>query len=453
MAEPIRVHYIGSMASDAAALAYVQARFWDVSSTGLSNPWQGTFYLNTVSDRYRIWTGTRWENFNPSPITGVYFVTKTGNDATADGSVTLPYLTIAAALAVAGAGETILVGPGVYAETLALVTSINIGEMARGSVTIQDAVVGGAVVTITPGAAGFIGRISPSIINTSNVNQADLAVHVNNVAALAAADVWLDGVIISGGANGTALEVDGGVAFRTHVKVWNVEFMTGAIDLDLSNANDLVWFNCVNFVGGNAVWFNVAGVLGGEVRMSNSLLAAAAANEVLNFGEAAACAVNLHIGSSVIAGQLRLDNNAGAGIVVVTAGTQIGSINGVQADNIIQKWLGEDEFTITMYHVDVNAIAPHVMYNPAGGRIFCPHTVRTFNRGAITGALLDWQIDGSGAASVVAASGGAAHAQGILNSVVLQDTVLGGGTTLDFNVTTASGVANFLDVAVTGKLI
>lgn len=51
-----------------------------------------------------------------SQLANVIIVSKNGNDTTANGSVSAPYLTIAAACAAAAAGDTVYVMPGVYEE-------------------------------------------------------------------------------------------------------------------------------------------------------------------------------------------------------------------------------------------------------------------------------------------------------------------------------------------------
>jgi len=459
MADPIRLHYLGQYASDAAALAAIQALFWDISSTGASNPWQGMYYKNTTSGAYRVWTTAgAWDTVSDALATGIVYVSKNGSDTTGDGSQSRPYLTIGAAYTASVAGSTIMVGPGTYTETLNIAKDINVLEMEKGTVIISGTVVGGAVLTFTPAAAGIIARFNCSVQNLNNATAADVAVFVNNAAGLGTAYIVIDGALISGGAVGTAISVFGDVAggaAATQVKVVNVDnSIAGAVAVQLYTATDYLWFNCCNFTGGAAAWFNVTGGAGtlGRVLLSNCLLAQALAAEVLDFGGGAACGTTLSIGSSVIAGTLELNNNAGAGIVVLTAGTQIGTILVTLADNVIQKWLGEDEFTITIYGVDANAIAPHTMYTVPGGRRFNPHTARTFNRGAATAAALNYRVNGTGNGSVVAAVGIAAVAQGIVNEAVVQDSIAPAGT-LVFDITAGSGFAgDVLDMAVTGKL-
>jgi len=462
MADPIRLHYLGQFASDAAALAYIQGRFWDVSSSGASNPWQGMYYKNTTTGAYRVWTTAGvWDTMSDALATGIVYVSKNGVDVTADGSMSRPYLTIGAAYTASVAGSTIMVGPGTYTETLTIAKDINILEMEKSTVIISGTVVGGGVVNVVPAAAGVVCRINASIQNLSNATVADLALSVNNAAGLGLATVVVDGALISGGVNGVAVSVVGDTtagAVVTQVKVLNVDnAIVGGVRATLMNVADYLWFNACNFQGGLAAWFNITGGAGtlGRVLLSNCLLAAAAAAEVLNFGGGAACGTTLSIGSSVIAGTLALNNLAGAGIVVLTAGTQIGAINAISADNIVQKWLGEDEFTITMYNIDADPAAPpglHTMYTVPAGRRFNPHTARTFNRGVATGVALNYQINGTGAGSVVAAVGVAAVAQGIVNEAVVQDSIAAAGT-LEFDVTAASTTdVDRLDSAVTGKL-
>lgn len=56
----------------------------------------------------------------------IYYVTKTGNDTTGDGSSGSPYLTITKAVAVASSGDEISVGNGTYAENLTINKGLNI---------------------------------------------------------------------------------------------------------------------------------------------------------------------------------------------------------------------------------------------------------------------------------------------------------------------------------------
>jgi len=117
----------------------------------------------------------------------------------------------------------------------------------------------------------------------------------------------------------------------------------------------------------------------------------------------------------------------------------------------VQKWLGEDELSLTYYGIDTNAIAVTTILTVGAGRTFNPHTVRTINRGAVTGGALVYQVDGSGAASIVAAVGPAAANPGIANETVLQDQVPALGT-VDFNVTAPDGAGGAVDCEVIGRL-
>jgi len=107
-----------------------------------------------------------------------------------------------------------------------------------------------------------------------------------------------------------------------------------------------------------------------------------------------------------------------------------------------------------MYRIDIGAAAAHTMYTVPALNRFNPHTARTFNRGANSGAALRFQYNGTGAASVVANALAAALNQGIRNQVVVQDSIVGAGT-LQYEITIASGAGagvDFADASVTGKL-
>jgi len=455
MATPIRAHFIGEFADDAAAVAFVVAQHWTPQSDP-TNPWQGMFYRNTTTGGWRIWTGTAWDDLGAGfggLLSGIKFVAKNGNDTTGDGSIVNPYLTIQKGITETGVNGAVLIAGGIYEETINITQSVHIQEMVRGTVTIRDAVVGGAVVTVTPAAAVLV-HILCNVENTSDTGPGDIAIEVDNSAPGGDTQVKINGEHIDGGAAGTALQVlgDTGEAIGTRVWVDDVLFMQGGIVLDHYDTGvDFTRFNNVAYEGGAAAWMTVTGT-GGNVIIGNSLLASAANGETLDFGGGAACGVTLDIGSSVIAGVLELNNNAGTGIVVLTAGTQIGTITATLADQILQKWLGEDEFKIVAYNIDANAVAATTMYTVPAGRRFNPHTARTMNRGAATGALTIYRYNGTGNGSVVAAVGAAAIAQGIANETVVLDSIAAAGT-LVFDITTASGTpGDSVDAEVIGRL-
>ena len=384
------------------------------------------------------------------PLSAQAFVDKLGNDDTGTGTIEEPYLTIAAAYA-AYPTRTIVVGPGIYTETLVFNTAVRIQARIPGTVTISGTVAAGAVVTVS-GAAVRVRFSGINITNLSAAGAAAIALHVDNTGATVTGPiVFEDGVLTSGAGVSRAFEFTGAAGGGLRVDVKRA-VITGTINVVCANAADLIWHDTVEYVGGAAAWFNVTGNVAAQVWLSNFLLPAAAAGETLDFGGGAACAVVLGLGSGVIAGTLALNNLAGAGGVVMTAGTQLGTINALQANQVVHRWYGEDELGITAYHVDANAIAPTVMYTVGAGRRFNPHTVRTINRGAATGAVLNYRYNGTGNGSVVAAVGAGALAQGIANEAVVQDSIAPAGT-LVFDITAASGAAgDFVDAEVIGRL-
>ena len=387
----------------------------------------------------------------PNPT--VWEVNKGGNDDTGSGAIERPYLTIAAAIADAAfaAGDTIAVGPGVYAETLALVESMNIVEKYPGTVTIQDAVVGGAVVTLTPAAAGMTVRLFCNVINTNNATVADDAVALNNVAGVGVGILIFNGEVLNGGALGTALRVTGDNAANTELTQAYIDkaTITGGMVAILEVALDIVRYNNTPMVGGAAAWHTISGPAGRYI-LANVLQLAAAAAEAINFGAGTASGVILGIGSSVVAGTLNM-NTSGTGIAVLTAGSEIGQVIAT-LPGTMHRWYGSNELGITRFAVDLNAIATTLMYTVPAGRVFCPHTARSNNRTVASGAALVYQIDGTGAASVVAAVGAAALALGCKNEVVVIDAMVAAATLL-YNVTTASAVGGDLtDAEVIGYL-
>lgn len=384
------------------------------------------------------------------PLSGEVHVDTAGNDDTGDGHIETPYLTIAAAQAAAVAGDTLVIGPGTYTETLVFNTNIRLKARIPGTVIINGTVAAGAVVTVS-GAAISVRFSGIDITNLSAAGAAAVALRVDNTGATVTGPILFeDGALTSGAGVSRAFDFVGAAGGGLRVDIKRAT-LTGTILITAANAADHIWMDTVEFGGGAAAWFNVVGNVAANVWLSNFLLPAAAAGEVLDFGGGAACGVVLGLGSGVIAGGLNLNNLAGAGGVVMTAGTQIGQITALQDNQVVHRWYGEDELGITCYHIDANAVAPTTIYTVGAGRRFNPHTARTINRGAATGALLNYRFNGTGNGSVVAAVGAGALAQGIANEVVIQDSIAPAGT-LQFDVLAGSGVAEFVDCEVIGRL-
>jgi len=441
--------YIGEFANDAAATTYINSTQFQ-RDFGLKRatvtPFTGYFYKNTTIGGFRIYDGSAWVDLGAGTggmLGGVVVVDKNGNDTEGNGSLLKPFLTVQEGVDNANLNDTVLIGPGLYPEILAITQSVNIQEFVKGTVTLQGDVLGGAVVTITP-ADDTIVRIDCNVVNIRDTGPGDIAVQVDNTGGAGFCLVYFRGELLDGGASGTALQVDGdaGLTEYTQVVLENVEDVHGGLLYGLQTALDLVRFNNVVFTGGLAVWMQITGAAG-RVLIANSLLAAATNGETIDYGAGGACGVNLDIGSSAIAGTLNLNNNAGTGLAVITAGTQLGDVVGVLNNQILRTWLGENDILVRAYNVDVGAPVNVTMITPEAGHNLNPYEVRVINEGAATGAGVVFQFDGTGAASVVAAVGAAAVNPGVMNCVVVQDSIANPNG-LDFNVTAGGNPGDVL---------
>jgi len=83
----------------------VRVTYSDADSVVGTNPITGT--ITTLND-------------NPASTGKTYYVAKTGNNTTGDGSEAKPWLTISKAASMVAAGDTVLIKPGTYTEQVAL---------------------------------------------------------------------------------------------------------------------------------------------------------------------------------------------------------------------------------------------------------------------------------------------------------------------------------------------
>lgn len=378
------------------------------------------------------------------------YVDKSGNDTTGNGSVDNPYLTIGAAYTAAAALSTINIGPGTYAETLTLSKQVNLVADIPGTVTIQGTVAAGAVVTVSGAAIGCVIE-GINITNLSNVGLNAIGLLVNNTGAtITGPIIYRYGTISSGAGASCAFSFIGAAGGGLRVDIRG-STTTGSLLAACAHANDLVWFNDVVANGGLATWGRVSGTAG-RVIMSNFLMHTAT-TEVLNFGNGAACGVTLSIGASVLACTLDMNNNAGAGVVTVTDGSQIARITCTLANQIIQRWMGEDRLAVTILNVDANTLGARTMFTVPGGRTFAPYTSRCFNKAAATAGTTNYQVNGSGAASVVAGVGAGAVGTGVVNLAVLPTNTIAPAGTVQFQITGAGGAGSALNCYVEGILI
>ncbi len=137
--------------------------------------------------------GNRYEVFNASGTTGII---ATGHTPRAWLSETLPYMdfapdkpavvttagvvteyaTIVAALAAANAGDSVVIPPGTYNESITLKTGVFVVELFPGTVTINST---SANVAVTCANGGYIQVKEISV--TRNINAPVIAVYANNV--------------------------------------------------------------------------------------------------------------------------------------------------------------------------------------------------------------------------------------------------------------------------------
>lgn len=153
-------------ATDAAALAYVQARLWDTNADGTGDPQLGMRYLNSTLTASRIWDGTQWVGLDykgPGTATTIT-VCQVGCD----------YQTIAAALAVASAGYVVIIYDGSYTEDITVPDQVRVwgptagitGTIALGANTtlvLQYLTVPAGQTGIT--TSGLAGNVSMADIN------------------------------------------------------------------------------------------------------------------------------------------------------------------------------------------------------------------------------------------------------------------------------------------------
>jgi len=448
MAQALRSHFMGEFASDALCVTFLVTNHYDTSGA----PWQGMFYHNTITGGYRIWTGTVWDDLGAGfggLITGIKYVTKNGNDTTGDGSSSNPYLTIAKGITETGVGGRVLIGPGTYTETLPIVSSVSLDEMVKGSVTISNTVAGGAVITVTPTLTDIVLRVSCSVINLSAATPADIAIHVNNVLGTQSALVIVDGAdTLSGGALGQALRVTGDNAAQTEltqVIVENVDHVIGAIAIILEAATDFVRFNNCIYEGGNTAWIDISGPAG-DVIIANSLQAAAAAAETIDYGLGTATGCSLHIGSSVLAGELEMNSLAGTGVVQLSAEAHLGRITALLVDQFYRILLGGDKIELVVLNVALSATDTKDMFTVPAGTVFQAYECRTVNRALDSGGALIYRYNGSGDGTIVALVGAAALIDGCTNETVLAENAAAADV-IQFEVQTASGVTDINNIA------
>jgi hypothetical protein len=460
-----KVVFVGSFDSDVNAEAYITGnQFVRDFGDGMQGfkqptlqPFTGYMYRNTITEGFRIWTGIDWDDLGSGDpkLAGSVYVGTNGSDTEGDGSLDKPYRTVGKGITEVGAGGSVIIGPGTYAEQLLITESINIEEYIKGTATIEDSVAGGAIITVTPPVGGCIVRIDCNVRNTSNTGAGDIAVLVDNTAGNGSALVYVRGEVLDGGNAGTAAQVDGdpGNVEQTQVVIENTEDLTGGILCALETPTDIVRFNNVVITEGPNSFMQIQGTAG-EFIIANTLMAAAPNGERIEYGVGGATGVNLGIGSSELAATVELGNIGGTGIVRITGGSQLGGFGAaVGATNqLYQRWNGTDELVAGILEspIGVPVVAP--IYTAPAASAFYPHTVRTINKAAPTGPATSIAIDGTGPGTVVAPTGPGPIAPGITNEVVIPDTVINPAP-VALNVIGAGLPGEFVDIEVIGKVV
>jgi hypothetical protein len=108
---------MGECADDAAALTFIQACKWDSVGDGTGTPRNGMWYYRTGDHKLRVYKNGAWADLDTTGGSGGFppwskFITVDKTDADAD------YSTINAAVSAASNGDTIVIGPGDYAEQI-----------------------------------------------------------------------------------------------------------------------------------------------------------------------------------------------------------------------------------------------------------------------------------------------------------------------------------------------
>jgi hypothetical protein len=382
------------------------------------------------------------------------FVDKSGNNGPNNGTLGRPYLTINYAKAIAVAGQKIVVGPGVYAETVIVNKNVDIIEWFPGTVFIRNAVVGGAVLAYT----GNVGTVvcEASVENTNNAALADVAISIINTGQVI--DLRFRGKQLTGGTNGTAYLVIGNAGATTRVDIV-CDRMVGALSNILFNAGDLVIVDCPDHASGAGTWGTIIGGAGslGVVRLARLF---SSATGIFSFALGTACGTSLMIEKgSRIAGTLELGQTLpGAGTVVISGESYIGNIvafvAGGSVDQAYSIRHGGDQIELVLIAIPVGVGAPpvdHAIYPLPGGLNFHPRDVWTRNRGAATGAALNYSV-GSLAVpgAIVAPVGPGIFNPGIANEIVIPQVVIPGGTSVAFRTVAAGAAADQLEAHVVG---
>lgn len=383
-------------------------------------------------------------------LRNTWFVDKSGNDDTGEGTIERPYLTVGKAVTVSTALDKIIMGHGVWAETLTLTKNLFFVSWGEGWTAIANSVQVGAVVTINGAATGMTFD-GVAIANTHAAATA-IALNIDNSGAgLTGEYVFINNQIHGGPVGaGTALNYVGNAAAGLKIYVGSKE-VRGGIYHSVAHVNDEIIYNGTVFRGGIAAWGNLQGAAAGSLEFVGCTVKPILGTEQFNFGFAGATTANLFITSTNFNANLLL-NTTSTGTVTVS-GSRIYAVSVNQLNQRI-RYVDGDKIRMQLRNIDANG-APGVItsYTNDGARRFLPEMAYTVNFTAVTGIALNYQINGSGAGTIVAAVGAGALGFGSTPEVVLPDVVPVGGTIVFQLLAASTQAADRVDSEVVGRVI
>jgi len=376
-------------------------------------------------------------------LTDTWFVDGTrGDDTNGDGSLNRPLATIGEAYDQAAAGDYIFVAPGEYEEELTLAKDITIAEIVPGSVKISFDSDSSGPITATGGTID----IEVGEIENANNNVAAFAIDL----ATSGADLTFtlkNCDVTVGGTSSACVDIADDAAQVTTIDFKSCTFNAGDVNMQgLLDATTQVRFDKCEVLN-DAVDFRLRSGVAARATFIDCLCGLGS----IYWGGADEASI-LDIGASVFDDVNLSATGTITGHVNIAAGAQVATFSVNQNNQPVWIWHGGEVWEFCLYHVDANGVAAHTVYTVPASYNFSPYEVRTVNRYQVTGAALNYRVNGTGNGSVVAAVGAAAVQLGVVNETVVQDNIVAAGT-LVFDVTAASTQASdYLDVHVKGVL-
>jgi len=366
------------------------------------------------------------------------YVSTGGIDATADGSQARPYATIQAAVTAATALDHIVVMPGTYTENVVVDKQLYFGCLVPGSATLSNTTAAGSVLSFTGAATDGCFWDGINITNLSAAGAAAIALNFTGFAGMAGQFFFRNCQINSGAGASTAVNFAGLAANPITVDIEGVRINGGNL-IAMADVDDLVIFRNCTFATGPANWFQLTGTVAANLQLISCDLLGLGGTETFNHGNNTAATAISTLRDCRINGALNLNTTAATGYVVCNGGTWVRNITYGSDSQRMHKHIGGDEWEFGVYSIPLNAVAATTLYTNPAGRTFVPSQVFTENRGAASGAALQYRYNGTGNGSIVAAVGAAALPIGVQPETVLNDEVAAAGT-IQFDVTIGSGV-------------